>query len=398
MPGSVGGASAGTSSSAGRRRGRPSVNERPRLRGGMEQDARISDALVERLAPIVAHEAYDLGMSAETCARICHAISTRARALDLSEVALPRLPAWLRDSGIERLELRPSARFELNQSAMGALGHLRLTGADVRSISVVYQGDLQQSTKLDSLEIVDVEMLEEIDLATLRVSVMRITGAPRLFSIAHPHGGLSHVDLEALPSLFKLDLSNNDLTTDAVNVGPGTMAALPALVRIDLSHNGLLEVPPALRFSRRLCVVYLEHNRIRELGPLVEAPELMVLDVSYNALLELPENLRSRATLVEYRAAGNLIGSLNADIAQYAALTRLDVSSNCLTALPDELALLAELRSLGIERNPILMYPPVLARMPWLDPSPLQALRYAQEAEAEMGAAGHEGDAGDAAI
>ena len=390
MRGSVSGASASTGAGAGRRRARLPLNERPGLRGGMEQDARVSDALLERLAPIVSSEAHELGMSAAMYARICDAIATRARALDLSELALPRLPAWLRDSGIERLDLRPAARFELDQSAMGALRHLRLTGADVQSISAVYQGDLQHATKLDAVEIVDVEKLQEIDLATLRASVLRIAGAPRLYSISYPHGGLTRADLEGLPALFKMDLSNNELTADTVNVGHGPDAGLPELVRLDLSHNGLLEVPPALRFSRRLCVVYLECNRIRELGPLVGARELMVLDVSYNALLELPANLRSRRTLIEYRAAGNLIGNLNPDIAQYAALTRLDLTSNCLTALPDELALLRELRALGVERNPILMYPPVLARMPWLDPPPLQALRYAQEVGMAMDIAGHE--------
>lgn len=109
-------------------------------------------------------------------------------------------------------------------------------------------------------------------------------------------GQLSDIDFSKLPCLRTLNLSRNDLTTNAV---PISIFENDELNTLDLSHNRLTEVPEALFNAKSLLVLNLAHNQIETIpGQLLMATtDLLHFDVSNNDLDALPPQLRRLANL-----------------------------------------------------------------------------------------------------
>lgn len=313
-------------------------------------------------------DALNHNMSVALVQRIRQAYHYGATTLDLSEIALNRIPPWLPPSGVETLILRPSANFVIDPLKLTGMNTLRLVGADMIELSTLTQHDLLALPTLTSIEIADAPNLTHVDLFSVRAGTLRVSNAPLLESLSHNAGGLTRVELSGLPKLDRLSLRQNSLVHDSVAVAGES--ALEGLNILDLADNKLESVPDAVEQMPKLRSIYMNNNELSSLGHLVQAPNLEMINVAYNKFSELPVYLACRDKLLEYSASGNQITRLEPAISQFEQLTKLSLSDNRLTDLPNEMTGLTHLRELHLDGNPFVGQPAVLEHLlPQLDAS-----------------------------
>ncbi|XP_054441595.1 serine/threonine-protein kinase 11-interacting protein [Pteronotus mesoamericanus] len=143
--------------------------------------------------------------------------------------------------------------------------------------------------------------------------------------------------------------------------GGDLCSALPwlALLSADFSCNALTALDSSLRLLSALRFLNLSHNQLQDCeGFLMDLSELCRLDVSYNHLCSVPRMGPSGAALGTLILRGNELQGLHG-LEQLRNLQHLDVAYNLLEehrAL-SPLWLLAELRKLYLEGNPLWFHP-----------------------------------------
>ncbi|XP_005883540.1 PREDICTED: serine/threonine-protein kinase 11-interacting protein [Myotis brandtii] len=143
--------------------------------------------------------------------------------------------------------------------------------------------------------------------------------------------------------------------------GGDLCSALPwlALLSADFSYNALTALDGSLRLLSALRFLNLSHNQLQGCkGFLMDLSELYHLDISYNHLCSVPRMGPSGATLGTLILRGNELQGLHG-LEQLRKLRHLDVAYNLLEehrALAP-LCLLAELRKLYLEGNPLWFHP-----------------------------------------
>uniref|UniRef100_A0A8C6EDN7 Serine/threonine-protein kinase 11-interacting protein n=1 Tax=Moschus moschiferus TaxID=68415 RepID=A0A8C6EDN7_MOSMO len=143
--------------------------------------------------------------------------------------------------------------------------------------------------------------------------------------------------------------------------GGDLCSALPwlALLSADFSYNALTALDSSLRLLSALRFLNLSHNQVQDCkGFLMDLSELCHLDISYNHLRLVPKMGLSGAALGTLILRGNELQSLHG-LEQLRNLRHLDVAYNLLERHRElaPLWLLAELRTLYLEGNPLWFHP-----------------------------------------
>lgn len=143
--------------------------------------------------------------------------------------------------------------------------------------------------------------------------------------------------------------------------GGDLCSALPwlALLSADFSYNALSNLDSSLRLLSALRFLNLSHNHIQDCkGFLMDLSELYHLDISYNHLRLVPRMGPSGAALGTLILRANELRSLQG-LEQLKNLRHLDVAYNLLEGHTElaPLWLLAELRKLYLEGNPLWFHP-----------------------------------------
>lgn len=143
--------------------------------------------------------------------------------------------------------------------------------------------------------------------------------------------------------------------------GGDLCSALPwlALQSADFSYNALSSLDSSLRLLSALRFLNLSHNHIQDCkGFLMDLSELYHLDISYNHLHLVPRMGPSGAALGTLILRANELRSLQG-LEQLKNLRHLDVAYNLLEGHTElaPLWLLAELRKLYLEGNPLWFHP-----------------------------------------
>ncbi|XP_028337866.1 serine/threonine-protein kinase 11-interacting protein isoform X4 [Physeter macrocephalus] len=143
--------------------------------------------------------------------------------------------------------------------------------------------------------------------------------------------------------------------------GGDLCSALPwlALLSADFSCNTLTALDSSLRLLSALRFLNLSHNQVQDCeGFLMDLSELCHLDLSYNHLRLVPRMGPSGAALGTLILRGNELQSLHG-LEQLRNLRHLDVAYNLLERHRElsPLWLLAELRKLCLEGNPLWFHP-----------------------------------------
>ncbi|KAL1770527.1 serine serine/threonine-protein kinase 11-interacting isoform X2 [Sigmodon hispidus] len=143
--------------------------------------------------------------------------------------------------------------------------------------------------------------------------------------------------------------------------GGDLCSALPwlALLSADFSYNALSNLDSSLRLLSALRFLNLSHNYIQDCrGFLMDLSELYHLDISYNHLHVVPRVGPSGAALGILILRANELRSLQG-LEQLRNLRHLDVAYNLLEGHTElsPLWLLAELRKLYLEGNPLWFHP-----------------------------------------
>ncbi|XP_029789574.1 serine/threonine-protein kinase 11-interacting protein isoform X2 [Suricata suricatta] len=143
--------------------------------------------------------------------------------------------------------------------------------------------------------------------------------------------------------------------------GGDLCSALPwlALLSANFSYNALTSLDSSLRLLSALRFLNLSHNQVQDCeGFLMDLSELCHLDMSYNCLHMVPRIGPSGATLGTLILRGNELQSLQG-LERLRNLRHLDVAYNLLEGHRElsPLCLLAELRKLYLEGNPLWFHP-----------------------------------------
>ncbi|XP_047578308.1 serine/threonine-protein kinase 11-interacting protein [Lutra lutra] len=143
--------------------------------------------------------------------------------------------------------------------------------------------------------------------------------------------------------------------------GGDLCSALPwlALLSANFSYNALTSLDSSLRLLSALRFLNLSHNQVQDCeGFLMDLSELYHLDISYNHLHLVPRMGPSGAALGTLILRGNELRSLQG-LEQLRSLRHLDVAYNLLEGHREltPLWLLAELRKLYLEGNPLWFHP-----------------------------------------
>ncbi|XP_051009982.1 serine/threonine-protein kinase 11-interacting protein [Acomys russatus] len=143
--------------------------------------------------------------------------------------------------------------------------------------------------------------------------------------------------------------------------GGDLCSALPwlALLSANFSYNALSNLDSSLRLLSALRFLNLSHNHIQDCkGFLMDLSELCHLDISYNHLCSVPRMGPSGAALGTLILRANELRSLQG-LEQLRNLRHLDVAYNLLEGHMElsPLCLLAELRKLYLEGNPLWFHP-----------------------------------------
>ena len=153
---------------------------------------------------------------------------------------------------------------------------------------------------------------------------------------------ISRFIFPSLPSLVKLGLDNNHLTTL-----PDSIGALTGLTTLSLSNNHLTTLPDSIGALTGLTTLSLGDNHLTTLpdsiGALTNLKELWLYD---NQLTTLPDSIGTLVGLKMVLLCDNRITTLPDSIGALTGLTHLYLNDNQLTTLPDSIGALTGLKTL----------------------------------------------------
>lgn len=218
-------------------------------------------------------------------------------------------------------------------------------------------------------------------LETLPPQTRRLVNLQTLILADNP---LELFQLRQLPSLQNLECLNMRNTQRTLQNFPTSLDSLLNLSELDLSQNALPKIPDCLYNMPTLKRLNLSDNEISELSSGVEFwQKLETLNLSRNKLTSLPvsicklTNLRrlylndnqldfegipsgigKLCSLEIFSASNNHLEMVPEGLCRCGALKKLNLSSNRLITLPDAIHLLSDLDQLDLRNNPDLIMPP----------------------------------------
>ncbi|KAK5018514.1 hypothetical protein LTR60_000785, partial [Cryomyces antarcticus] len=243
-------------------------------------------------------------------------------ALDLHGNLLTELPLGLRR--LERLTHLNLSYNKLDNTALDVITQVQSL-RDLKLTNNNLTGHLPRCVgRLQNLEVLD---LQANKLLGLPSSIRELVALRILNVTSNQLTALPMIDLHDLP-LVELIASNNALLGALF---PPSIPGLPLLQNLDVAHNALA----ALSFS--------------------ETPSLSALrsiQLSNNRMSSLPD-ISSWSSLITLSAAENKISTLPAGFASLRYLKNVDLSGNLLVTLDDNIARMEGLEVFNIAANPL---------------------------------------------
>ncbi|XP_045516533.1 protein flightless-1 isoform X2 [Pieris brassicae] len=228
------------------------------------------------------------------------------------------------------------------------------------------------------------ELFQLEELTTLDLSHNRLKEVPEGLEKAKSLLVLNLSNNKQLPSLQSLETLHMRNTQRTVANLPTSLDTLCNLSDVDLSKNALTKVPDALYSLQNLKRLNLSDNEISEISSVMDIwQKLESLNLSRNKLTALPaslcklQNLRrlhvddnkldfegipsgigKLGALEVFSAANNLLEMIPEGLCRCGSLKKLNLSCNKLITLPDAIHLLSDLDSLQLHGNRDLVMPP----------------------------------------
>nr|XP_049694394.1 protein flightless-1 [Helicoverpa armigera] len=195
------------------------------------------------------------------------------------------------------------------------------------------------------------------------LGVFQLRQLPSLQSLEVLHMRNTQRTLANLPaSLDTLsNLSDVDLSKNALTKVPDALYSLLSLKRLNLSDNEITEVSSAMDNWQKLESLNLSRNNLTSLpASLVKLQNLRRLHVDDNKLdfEGIPSGIGKLGSLEVFSAANNVLEMIPEGLCRCGSLKKLNLSCNKLITLPDAIHLLSDLESLQLHGNPDLVMPP----------------------------------------
>jgi internalin A len=300
-------------------------------------------------------ESTDYSLVREAKLRIQAAITTGARALDLSGLWVGKSPESIGKMFTGLKQVR-----HLNMRSNVIYAHFdwvcQLTLLETLDLSDNHLTDLPecfgQLQRLRELNI------SQNKLTTLPTSIAQLTRVKNLDLSGNRLAYLPQ-SIGELVQLHHLDVSRNHVSDIAESLGE-----LKELRSFDVSDNQLETLPPFVIQCTKLESLNISANQLdvlpKSLGDLTH---LKRLDVSKNQLTKLPKTLGQLSQLESLDISSNRLDTLPESLAELTQLENFDASDNQITKLPDSYCQLSQLRALELRSNRLPALPKLLGRL-----------------------------------
>ncbi|XP_072949414.1 protein flightless-1 [Epargyreus clarus] len=195
------------------------------------------------------------------------------------------------------------------------------------------------------------------------LGLFQLRQLPSLQSLETLHMRNTQRTLANLPtSLDTLcNLSDVDLSKNALTKVPDALYSLLNLKRLNLSDNEITEISSAMEVWQKLESLNLSRNKLTTLpASLCKLQNLRRLHVDDNQLdfEGIPSGIGKLGNMEVFSAANNLLEMIPEGLCRCGSLKKLNLSCNKLITLPDAVHLLGELESLQLHGNAALVMPP----------------------------------------
>ncbi|XP_037868350.1 protein flightless-1 [Bombyx mori] len=195
------------------------------------------------------------------------------------------------------------------------------------------------------------------------LGVFQLRQLPSLQSLETLHMRNTQRTLANLPTSLETlsNLSDVDLSKNALTKIPDALYTLLSLKRLNLSDNEISELSAAMDTWQKLESLNLSRNNLTSLpASLCKLQNLRRLHVDDNKLdfEGIPSGIGKLGALEVFSAANNLLEMIPEGLCRCGALKKLNLSCNKLITLPDAVHLLSDLESLQLHGNPDLVMPP----------------------------------------
>jgi hypothetical protein len=163
--------------------------------------------------------------------------------------------------------------------------------------------------------------------------------------------GQALVDVNALPSLTFLGLSNNRIATIPVSALSAHSSCLRAIL---LNGNKLVRLEHLSHLSA-LTTLVVSHNRLEDVSAVTALTALQKLSAGHNRIASIPASIGCLGKLAELRLNDNMLTAIPPELALCTGLRLIDLGNN---ALPDWesigcLGKLKRLVNLTLRGNPL---------------------------------------------
>ncbi|XP_034831770.1 protein flightless-1 [Maniola hyperantus] len=195
------------------------------------------------------------------------------------------------------------------------------------------------------------------------LGLFQLRQLPSLQSLETLHMRNTQRTLANLPtSLDTLcNLSDVDLSKNALTKVPDALYSLLNLKRLNLSDNEITEISSAMDIWQKLESLNLSRNKLTALpASLCKLQNLRRLHVDDNKLdfEGIPSGIGKLGNLEVFSAANNVLEMIPEGLCRCGSLKKLNLSCNKLITLPDAIHLLSDLESLQLHGNTDLVMPP----------------------------------------
>ncbi|WP_448520270.1 leucine-rich repeat domain-containing protein [Rhodoflexus sp.] len=280
-------------------------------------------------------------------ATITAATSTRKDTilhLNLAEQKLSAIPQWVYEcNNLQTLDLsrNPISELPRRLNRLKNLRKITLDGMNIQSRRIEPDSILQARLKtmsaahqrqvLDSLNLLSVRLIEEIQPQQLKIGCLRHV---RTLIINNRY-------LDELPRIWKIS----------------------RLDTLNASRNRLTTLPRQIKRMRNLSALYLDYNRFNDNSTWHSLPKLKKLSLISNQLETLPATIGQYRSLLSINVAGNRIAQVAPEISNLQQLRQIILYGNKLTAIPDCIFDLRQLEELDVYMNQIKEVPDKISRL-----------------------------------
>ncbi|CAB3227143.1 unnamed protein product [Arctia plantaginis] len=195
------------------------------------------------------------------------------------------------------------------------------------------------------------------------LGVFQLRQLPSLQSLETLHMRNTQRTLANLPSSLDTlsNLSDVDLSKNALTKVPDALYSLLSLKRLNLSDNEITEISAAMDNWQKLESLNLSRNNLTALpASMCKLQNLRRLHVDDNKLdfEGIPSGIGKLGSLEVFSAANNVLEMIPEGLCRCGSLKKLNLSCNKLITLPDAIHLMSDLESLQLHGNPDLVMPP----------------------------------------